>query len=93
MLQWCLDLGPVFTELRRVLAPGGLLMFTTFGPDTLMELRASWAQVDGYTHVNQFIDMHDIGDSLVRTRWAWVLRDDKTNLLNTAYALESGLDE
>ncbi|MBI0087239.1 MULTISPECIES: MFS transporter [Bifidobacterium] len=31
--------------------------------------------------------------ALVRTRWAWVLRDDKTNLLNTAYALESGLDE
>jgi malonyl-CoA O-methyltransferase len=75
MLQWCQDLEPVFTELRRVLAPGGLLMFTTFGPDTLMELRASWEAVDGYTHVNRFIDMHDIGDALVRTRWAEPVMD------------------
>jgi malonyl-CoA O-methyltransferase len=75
MLQWCQDLEPVFTELRRVLAPGGLLMFTTFGPDTLMELRASWEAVDGYTHVNRFIDMHDVGDALMRTRWAEPVMD------------------
>ncbi len=49
MMQWCTDLEPRLHELRRVLAPGGLLMFTTFGPDTLMELRASWEAVDGYT--------------------------------------------
>ena len=41
-------------------------MFTTFGPDTLKELRASWSEVDDHTHVNTFIDMHDIGDALVR---------------------------
>jgi len=77
MLQWCIDLEPVFSELRRVLAPGGLLMFTTFGPDTLRELRASWEAVDGYTHVNRFIDLHDIGDSLVRTRWAEPVMDSE----------------
>ena len=77
MLQWCPDLEPVFRELRRVLAPGGLLMFTTFGPDTLWELRASWADVDGYTHVNHFIDLHDVGDSLVRTRWAEPVMDSE----------------
>jgi malonyl-CoA O-methyltransferase len=75
MLQWCQDLEPVFTELRRVLAPGGLLMFTTFGPDTLMELRASWEAADGYSHVNRFIDLHDVGDALVRTRWAEPVMD------------------
>ena len=75
MLQWCMDLEPVFTELRRVLAPGGLLMFTTFGPDTLRELRASWETVDGFTHVNAFIDMHDVGDTLVRTHWAEPVMD------------------
>jgi malonyl-CoA O-methyltransferase len=75
MLQWCLDLDPVFTELHRILSPGGLLIFTTFGPDTLKELRASWQGVDGYTHVNTFIDMHDIGDALVRTRWAEPVMD------------------
>lgn len=70
MLQWCTELEPVFSELRRVLTPGGLLLFTSFGPDTLMELRASWSGVDGYTHVNSFIDMHHVGDALVTTRWA-----------------------
>jgi len=75
MLQWFQDLDPVFNELRRVLAPGGLLMFTTFGPDTLMELRASWEAADGYSHVNRFIDMHDVGDALVRTRWAEPVMD------------------
>ncbi|MGB5541750.1 MAG: malonyl-ACP O-methyltransferase BioC [Gammaproteobacteria bacterium] len=77
MLQWCTDLESTFSELRRVLAPGGLLMFTTFGPDTLMELRASWEAVDGYTHVNRFVDLHDIGDSLVRTRWAEPVMDSE----------------
>jgi malonyl-CoA O-methyltransferase len=75
MLQWCMDLESVFTELRRVLAPGGLLMFTTLGPDTLKELRASWQAVDGYTHVNSFIDMHDVGDALVNTHWAEPVMD------------------
>jgi malonyl-CoA O-methyltransferase len=75
MLQWCMDLEPVFTELRRVLAPGGLLMFTTFGPDTLQELRASWSVVDGFTHINVFPDMHDVGDALLGTRWAEPVMD------------------
>jgi len=77
MLQWCMDPEPVFAELRRVLAPGGLLLFTTFGPDTLMELRASWEAVDGHTHVNRFIDMHDIGDALMQTRWAEPVMDSE----------------
>jgi malonyl-CoA O-methyltransferase len=66
MLQWCPDLDRALAEFRRVLTPGGLLMFTTFGPDTLKELRAAWAEVDGLTHVNAFIDMHDIGDAVMR---------------------------
>jgi len=69
-LQWCVDLDRVFAEFRRVLAPGGLLMFTTFGPDTLKELRECWARVDGFTHTNAFLDMHDIGDALVRAQFA-----------------------
>lgn len=66
MLQWCNDLDAALAELRRVLKPGGLVAFTTFGPDTLKELRAAWAAVDDYTHVNTFIDMHDVGDALTR---------------------------
>jgi malonyl-CoA O-methyltransferase len=77
MLQWCGNLEATLMELRRVLAPGGLLMFTTFGPDTLMELRASWEAVDGYTHVNAFVDMHDVGDALLATRWAEPVMDSE----------------
>lgn len=69
-LQWCGDLDRVFEEFQRVLKAGGLLIFSTFGPDTLKELRASWAQVDGYNHVNAFLDMHDIGDALLRARFS-----------------------
>ena len=70
MLQWCTDLNAVFRELRRVLRPGGLLLFSSFGPDTLKELRESWSSVDRYAHVNTFLDMHDVGDTLVRTQFA-----------------------
>jgi malonyl-CoA O-methyltransferase len=69
MLQWC-DLDAVFAEFRRVLAPHGLVSFTTLGPDTLRELRSAWRAADSRTHVNQFIDMHDIGDALVRAGFA-----------------------
>lgn len=69
-LQWCADLDRTFAEFRRVLRPNGLLLFTTFGPDTLKELRAAWRAVDEAMHVNAFIDMHDIGDALVRNRLA-----------------------
>lgn len=66
-LQWVNDLDQVFTSLQRVLRPGGLFMFSTFGPDTLKELRATFSKNDGYTHVHRFIDMHDIGDALMRS--------------------------
>ena len=63
-LQWCNDLDAAFSEICRVLQPNGLLMFSTFGPDTLKELRV--AANNGNTHVSRFIDMHDIGDALTR---------------------------
>ncbi|TVQ91951.1 MAG: malonyl-[acyl-carrier protein] O-methyltransferase BioC [Chromatiaceae bacterium] len=71
-LQWANDLTTAFAELRRVLRPGGLLMFTSFGPDTLTELRTAWAAADGgrHAHVGAFIDLHDVGDALVRAGFA-----------------------
>jgi len=69
-MQWCNDLGAALTEFKRVLKPGALLQFATFGPDTLKELRASWKKVDEAVHVNSFIDMHDIGDGLLQAGFA-----------------------
>jgi malonyl-CoA O-methyltransferase len=73
MLQWCDDLDAVFAEISRVLAPGGLLLFSTFGPGTLAELREAWAAsdaalVDGAratNHVNHFFDPHALGSALM----------------------------
>lgn len=66
MLQWCPDLPRVLTGLRRVLRPGGLLLVSTFGPDTLKELRAAWARVDDRVHTHSFTDVQQLGDALVR---------------------------
>ena len=66
MLQWCNDPDAAFGEIQRSLKPGGLLTFTAYGPDTLVELRKAWAAADSYTHVNRFVDMHDLGDALLR---------------------------
>lgn len=66
-LQWCNEPDLAFAEMLRVLKPGGLLMYSTFGPDTLKELVQVYAGVDRHTHVNRFIDMHDLGDAMVST--------------------------
>jgi len=65
-IQWCNDLDTTFAGMSRALRPDGLLMFSTFGPDTLKELRAATAVDSDHVHVSRFIDMHDIGDALVR---------------------------
>ncbi len=69
-LQWAEDPAATFKEFQRVLAPGGLLTFSTFGPDTLKELRTAFASIDASPHVNAFIDLHDLGDMLVNAGFA-----------------------
>lgn len=67
MLQWCSNLDEVLSGLAGLLKPGGLFIFASLGPDTLKELRECWRRVDDDVHVNTFIDMHDIGDALIRS--------------------------
>ena len=68
LLHWLDDPLPALAEAHRVLDVGGLLMFSTLGPDTLKELRAAFS--DGYAHTQRFIDMHDLGDMLVECGFA-----------------------
>ncbi|HET8900036.1 MAG TPA: malonyl-ACP O-methyltransferase BioC [Rhodanobacteraceae bacterium] len=64
-IQWCDDLPALFAEFMRVLKPGGFMAVTSFGPDTLRELRAAWADSDQQPHVGRFLDMHDVGDAIL----------------------------
>lgn len=64
-IQWAHDLEATLRGFHQVLAPGGLLAFATFGPDTLKELREAFTAIDDAPHVNRFIDLHDIGDMLI----------------------------
>ncbi|MGH8508818.1 MAG: malonyl-ACP O-methyltransferase BioC [Gammaproteobacteria bacterium] len=88
-LQWCNDLDRALEEFRRVLTTQGILMFSTFGPDTLSELRSSWATVDSRVHVHVFADMHDIGDALIRAGFSGPVLDVErfTMTYRDAYAL------
>ncbi len=64
-MSW-LDFESLLGESRRILRSGGMLFFSTFGPDTLGELADAWGKVDESVHVHPFVDMHFIGDALVR---------------------------
>jgi malonyl-CoA O-methyltransferase len=74
-MQWCNDLPATFRELHRLIKTDGLLMFSTFGPDTLKELRSVFQGVDGHSHTSRFIDMHDIGDMLTQSGFAEPVMD------------------
>ncbi len=58
--QWCTDLVGVFENFKRVLKPGGSLVFSSFGPQTLRELKWAWAKVDDYSHVNNFFSVQQL---------------------------------
>ncbi len=75
MLASCPSQDAALAEFRRVLRPGGLLMFASLGPDTLRELRESWTVVDSHVHVHAFVDMHDLGDALIRAGLCDVVMD------------------
>ena len=63
-LQWCLDLPEVFAEFRRILRPGGVALFSSFGAQTLCELRMAWRRVDAYSHVNAFYPAQTVEETL-----------------------------
>ncbi len=67
LLPWIRDPAALFAEVNRVLRPGGLLAFSTLGPDSLAELRQAWRHVDGLGRQSPFPDMHDLGDDAVRS--------------------------
>lgn len=59
-LQWCQNLTKVFTDIKKMLKPGGSLMFSIFAPGTLQELKSAWAEVDNFHHVNEFYSAEEL---------------------------------
>jgi malonyl-CoA O-methyltransferase len=74
-LHWHPQPDRVFAEWRRVLRVDGLLMFSTFGPDTFRELRAAFGALDETAHTLPFVDMHDFGDQLVEVGFTTPVMD------------------
>lgn len=96
MLQWCDELDATLAEIRRVLAPQGVFLFSSLGPTTLQELRSAWAKIDNLPHVNEFIDVHDLGAALGRAGFVEPVLDvdrliyryeDVTSLLRSLKAI------
>jgi malonyl-CoA O-methyltransferase len=89
LLPWISDPAELFAEAARVLRKEGLLLFSTLGPDSLLELRRAWQATDDFAHINRFLDMHDIGDAVVRSG----LRDPVLDVdrLSVTYSTPSAL--
>ena len=83
MLQWVGNPDAAIAEARRVLKPEGLFSFTSLGPDSLRELRQAWSAADAREHVHAFIDMHDLGDALMRAGFVEPVMD--TERLTVTY--------
>lgn len=83
MLPWCDDLPALLNGFRRILKPGGLVLCSTFGPDTLTELRQAWRSVDEQPHVSPFADVQTIGDAMMRAGFGEPVLD--TDWITTTY--------
>jgi malonyl-CoA O-methyltransferase len=81
-LQWCLNLDGVFTDIKRILKPGGRLVFSTFGPQTLKELKAAWTHADGYNHVNEFYSETQLTGFLRQAGFGNIAVENKTYISN-----------
>ena len=77
-LQWSNDLRATLAEFARIARPGALLLFTSFGPETLSELDASWRELDDHPHVHRFVDMHDVGDAMLAAGFSQPVVDAET---------------
>jgi len=89
LLPWYDDLDAVFAAAKRILRPGGLFLFSSLGPDSLQELRRAWAEVDDTIHIQVFIDMHDVGDALLRAGFADPVMD--MEMVTLTYGTINGL--
>ena len=93
-LQYVEDLRCTFLEANRVMTKGGLIIFSIFGPDTFKEFRSILSEVNNNENlgIEQYIDMHDIGDLLIKT--GFVDPVIESEMIELSYShIEQGLEE
>jgi malonyl-CoA O-methyltransferase len=64
-LQWCNDLTGTFNNIKSILKPGGLFIFSTFGPRTLYELNNITTKLSKFPQGINFIDVNNINNLLL----------------------------
>lgn len=89
VIHWASPMANVMREINRVMHKDACFMFSTLGPDTFYELRSAWALADRYAHINDYIDMHDLGDILLAEHFADPVVD--MEMLTVHYATLSKL--
>ena len=89
---WCPEPMAMFSEIRRVMQPDGMFLFSTLGPASLLELRDAWAVVDQRVEVPVFADLLEIGDALMAAGFSAPVMD--LEKLTLSYpTLDAMLDE
>lgn len=84
VLHQHVDPGLLIAQWRQALTIEGFVMFSTLGPDTLKTLREVYREAGwGVPHA-PFVDMHDLGDMLVRAGFADPVMDQETLRLTWA---------
>jgi malonyl-CoA O-methyltransferase len=82
MLHAVKDPPALMNRWQRTLAADGFVMFSCFGPDTVRELRALYERLGWPSPTVEFVDMHDLGDMLVRSGFADPVMDQETLTLS-----------
>ncbi len=76
-LHAVVDPPALFERWEAALAPDGFVMFSCLGPGTLGALRRLYARLQWGPPTPTFVDMHDLGDMLVRAGFADPVMDQE----------------
>jgi malonyl-CoA O-methyltransferase len=78
MLHAVADPPRTLAAWHQALAVDGFVMFSCLGPGTLRELAGLYQSLGWPAPMAEFVDMHDLGDMLVRAGFADPVMDQET---------------
>ncbi|MBK2125130.1 hypothetical protein [Fangia hongkongensis] len=73
------NIAGALERYQNALSKNALLLFSSFGSTTLQEITEAWRKSGDYVpHINQMLDMHDIGDILLKHQFKDPVVDSET---------------